>query len=86
MKRKYGDRQSSSDEASLVEIIHVDEKYVSDEDPDYVLSENVSEETEDELTESEKEETLREAEDLKQDLKDVSIHVYVARQCEVAPC
>ena len=78
VKRKYGDRKSSSDEGSLVEMLLVNEtSYISEEDSDYVPRDNdVVGETDEELTQSDEEEIAKEAEDLKLDLKHVGFFLF----------
>jgi hypothetical protein len=70
VKRKYGDRLStSSEEGTLVEILR---DYVSEDDPDYVPDEHESEETSEESgNEDDRGEKVKECLDLTQELEKV---------------
>lgn len=71
VKRKYGDRQSTSSEENetLVEIL---KDYVSEDDPDYVPEEHESEETSEESeNEEDKKEEVKECLDLTHELDEV---------------
>ena len=71
VKRKYGDRLSSSseEEETLVEVLR---NYVSEDDPDYVPEEHESEETSEESgNEEDRSENVKECLDLTQELEKV---------------
>ncbi len=72
MKRKYGDRLStSSEEGTLVEILH---DYISEDDPDYVPEEHETDETsEGSENDENKGEKVKECLDLTQELERVTI-------------
>ena len=71
VKRKYGDRLStSSEEGTLVEILR---DYVSEDDPDYIPNEHESEETSEESgNEEDRGEEVKECLDLTQELEKVT--------------
>ena len=79
VKRKYGDRLSTSSEEETLEEVLRD--YKSEEDPDYVPDEHEMEESSDELEETSKEsgneqdrnESIHECLELSQGLQDASI-------------